>query len=607
MAYEFVYPGGSDSLEPNYGNFIGYRSPVSGFAITTDPRTANQVKEVSDKLNMGLKQIEVEGVSPEVLESIPEQHLDEIKRLTKLTGAKASLHGPVVEPSGFTRQGWSEENRAGVERQMQSAVERGHKLDPNGNMPVTFHSSGLLPGSVTEMVEEGGKRKEEEKQLLLVNKDTKQIQAASKQTRFEPEKGKEETIRSARDQIQDYNESEWVNKISNLNFYNKEAAEKIVNQYGVLGPLILEQRKGKKITNEDIEKNPEAKQAINSIWNGKLFLQNSESSFKELYDKAYKYGNKGTKQQLNTIAEEWKKNAEQMEKKKKEIEKLKQQGQVADLQEADMIFKKFSLMNKTLNELRNVPAPELYETVEDFSTENSAKTFANTAFNAYKKFGNKAPVISVENPPAGGALSKGGELKNLIEKAREKFVNKAMENGYNKSQAKKAAEKLIGATWDVGHINMLRKHGYKDKDIIKETEKISPYVKHVHLSDNFGFEHTELPMGMGNVPTKEMLKEIEKKGFKGRKVIEAAQWFQHFKTPPIAASLEAFGSPIYGMEMAPYWNQAVGMQGDYFSGYGTTLPQQHFSMYGSGFTALPTELGGQMPGKQDRFSGAPNQ
>jgi hypothetical protein len=208
MAYEFVYPGGSDSLEPSYGNFIGYRSPASSFAITTDPRTANQVKEVSDKLNMGLKQIEVEGVSPEVLESIPEQHLDEIKRLTKLTGAKASLHGPVVEPSGFTKQGWSEENRAGVERQMQSAVERGHKLDPNGNMPVTFHSSGLLPGSVTEMVEEGGKRKEEEKQLLLVNKDTKQIQAASKQTQFEPEKGKEETIRSARDQIKDYNESE---------------------------------------------------------------------------------------------------------------------------------------------------------------------------------------------------------------------------------------------------------------------------------------------------------------------------------------------------------------------------------------------------------------
>jgi hypothetical protein len=264
-------------------------------------------------------------------------------------------------------------------------------------------------------------------------------------------------------------------------------------------------------------------------------------------------------------------------------------------------------MNETLNDLRNVSAPELYETVEDFSTENSAKTFANTAFNAYKKFGNKAPVISIENPPAGGALSKGGELKNLIEKSREKFVEKAVENGCNKSQAKKAAEKLIGATWDVGHINMLRKYGYKDKDIVKETEKISPYVKHVHLSDNFGFEHTELPMGMGNVPTKKMLEEIDKKGFKGRKVIEAAQWFQHFKTPPVAASLEAFGSPIYGMEMAPYWNQAVGMQGDYFSGYGTTLPQQHFSMYGSGFTALPTELGGQMPGKQDRFSGAPNQ
>jgi hypothetical protein len=606
MAYEFFYPGASYSLDPGYGNFTGYRSPVSSLAITTDPRTANQVKETSDKLNMGLKKIEVEGVSAEIFESIPEQHLDEIKRLSKLTGAKASVHGPIIEPSGFTRQGWSEENRRAAERQMQSALERSHKVDPDGNIPVTFHSSGILPGSVTEMVDEGGKRREEEKQLLLVNKDTKQIRAAEKETKYEPEKGKEEVVRSAREQINDINNTEWVNKISNLNFYNKEASEKIAGAYGILGPLILKQNSGEKISEQELQ-NPEVQQAINSIWNGQIFLQNSEASFRELYDKAYRYGDKETQEGLNKIAEQWKENSRKMELKRKEIEKLKQEGQPPELQVADLIHKKFSLMNQTLNQLRNVPAPELYETVEDFSKQNSAKTFANIAFNSYKKFGNKSPIVSIENPPAGGALSKGGEIRDLVIQARKEFVDRAVENGYDKGKAKKAAERLIGATWDVGHINMLRKYGYTDKDIIKETEKVSPYVKHVHLSDNFGFEHTELPMGMGNVPTKEMLEEIEKKGFKGRKVIEAAQWFQHFKTSPIAPSLEAFGSPIYGMQMAPYWNQAVGTFGDYFSGYGATLPEQHFSMYGSGFTSLPTELGGQMPGRQDRFSGAPNQ
>ena len=51
------------------------------------------------------------------------------------------------------------------------------------------------------------------------------------------------------------------------------------------------------------------------------------------------------------------------------------------------------------------------------------------------------------------------------------------------------------------------------------------------------------------------------------------------------------------MQMAPYWNQAAGASGGYWAGYGQTLPEQHFSMYGSGFSNLPTELGGQMSGK----------
>ena len=151
---------------------------------------------------------------------------------------------------------------------------------------------------------------------------------------------------------------------------------------------------------------------------------------------------------------------------------------------------------------------------------------------------------------------------------------------------------------------MLRKYGYDSKDIIKETEKIAPLVKHVHLSDNFGFEHTELPMGMGNVPMKEIMEKLGKEGFEGKKVIEASSWWQHFKTPPVKESLQAFGSPIYSMQMAPYWNQALGFQQDYYSGLGTTFPQINYETFGAGFSQLPLELGGQRPGAQgSRMSG----
>ena len=53
------------------------------------------------------------------------------------------------------------------------------------------------------------------------------------------------------------------------------------------------------------------------------------------------------------------------------------------------------------------------------------------------------------------------------------------------------------------------------------------------------------------------------------------------------------------------WTQVYVTPGGYFAGYGTMLPDSHFQSYGAGFTSLPTELGGQMAGKDSRFSGTP--
>jgi hypothetical protein len=59
------------------------------------------------------------------------------------------------------------------------------------------------------------------------------------------------------------------------------------------------------------------------------------------------------------------------------------------------------------------------------------------------------------------------------------------------------------------------------------------------------------------------------------------------------------------MEMGPSWNQAYGRtNAGYFAGYGMN-PDIHHSYFGAGFSNLPAELGGQMPGKASRFSGAP--
>ncbi|MEM4636301.1 MAG: TIM barrel protein [Nitrososphaerota archaeon] len=199
-------------------------------------------------------------------------------------------------------------------------------------------------------------------------------------------------------------------------------------------------------------------------------------------------------------------------------------------------------------------------------------------------------------------------LKKLVDKSRERFIDYLVGNkGLSRSEAEKIAKEKIGVAWDVGHLNMMKKKGFSDKDVIDETKKIKDYVKHLHITDNFGFGDSHLAPGMGNVPLKEILKELEKNGEfdKIRKIIEAGGIVQHFKKSPHPYVLSAFGSPIYSAKMGPYWNQVSDFYGSYFGGYGTINPQQHHNLYGSGFTTLPRELGGQIYEGNSRFDGKP--
>lgn len=111
-SYENFFSESTSSLDPNYGNFVGYRLPTSQLSLPTDPRTANQVKSASERINTGMKHVELGALSPEIFESIPEQHLKELNRMTKLTGVKASIHAPLVDPAGYTgKGGWDEQQR----------------------------------------------------------------------------------------------------------------------------------------------------------------------------------------------------------------------------------------------------------------------------------------------------------------------------------------------------------------------------------------------------------------------------------------------------------------------------------------------------------------
>ncbi|MBR9701769.1 hypothetical protein GOV13_02510 [Candidatus Pacearchaeota archaeon] len=615
-----IYQGGPSSLNPPSANPI----TAGSLGLTTDPRSANLLKEVSGKLSSGVKQIELEFVSPEVFDSIPKQQLQEVRRLSKLTGVGLSVHGPVIDTTGVSQQGFSELNREASEKRIIQTVERSHELDPTGNIIVNFHSAESLPGTEWEKIPDMKKGfRGEAKKLIVVNKESGKLAPLESERKFYPIMQDDETRRiipshkgkiySPEKELKVLNDSEWINSITSIETFKKQADEVKAGAMATLTPLFTE---------EHIEGITPAQQgALQQIQRSETFLSNVESSFNSIYNKAYKFGDEETKKHLDKISNYW---VEENEKMMKELrEKLKKnptpftQAKI----NAEMIERKSQMFdkvihgipnkdsNKEIRGIKDIKAPEMYIPVEQFATEQSSKTFGNAAFEAYDKFKDNAPIISIENPPAGFALSTGEDLKNLAEKSREHFVERLVkEENKSKREAEKIAEKLIGVTWDVGHINMIRKQGFDDEDIIKETEKIAPFIKHVHLSDNFGFEHTELPMGMGNVPMKEIMDKLGKKGFEANKIIEAAGWWQHFQTAPVQETMENFGSPMYSAGGAPglYWNQTIGLQQGYSGGYGMMLPQTHYQTFGAGFSQLPTELGGQVQGAGgSRMSGRP--
>lgn len=595
-SYEAIYPGATFLLDPNY-NFTGFRVPAGSLGATTSIQTANQLKEVNNLLNQGIKITEVSMVNPEVFEMIPKEQFKEIERLNKLTGAESSMHAPTIDPSGFTDQGWSEENRLAVQRQFEDLVIRSHDLNPKGNIPVTIHSSGI-PGSThipdtSYLVtpEERGKGPIMSR-MIAIDRET------GKPINLEREKMYSPTIPEGRyntpeQRLDMANHSKFVNAITNLAFYKKEADEILAPAYAEIAGVLNKEN----LTQEDIDKN---KGAFSKMERANLFLENVETSFRSLYEQITKYGNDDAKKVLKEISNEWIEKTKLMQKA--EIES----HQKNPLKHFEIPIIKSEMIDHTLEKLREIELnpPEVYIAAEDFVKDKASETLSSIAVKSFKKFGETSPIISIENPPYGFAVASGKDLADLIKVTRNKFVEKMVKEGRSESEARDAAERLIGATWDTSHISMIRKQGFGPERVTEETKAIAPFVKHVHFNDNFGTTHTDLPPGMGDLPMKAIQDELEKAKFKGKKIFEGGNFFQHFQKSPMPYVLSHSGSPLY-MGAGPYWNQ-LGGSGNYFSGYGPINPAMHHSIYGTSFSSLPTELGGEIPGMQSRFSGAPN-
>ncbi len=583
-SYENFYPGlaiqPSIQQSPYSDIFTGYRVPAGKIGTTLNPTTANQLAELTRRLNTGLKVIEAGALRPDVFEAIPKQHFEEMGRLAKLAGAEVTLHSPIVPPYG-TGEALTEEFRKIAEEHLWDVVQKA-KLAKSPTVTIHITATPEL-GPVTRKVN----GKEVVEAIPVVDTATGKIAGYVRAEEITtPEaivKGKRKI--SPEERLAMLNESQLRNTVL--------AFDRNVNEIGgELFDISLRKREIESaLSSPGLSENQKKElMHLKSVLDTRAKhlseqLNHMVKAFEETFSTIYDVSSPDVKAKLARLA--------------KNFENLKPkiiQGDVGA----------FTHVLSQLNEIASMPDVgrkiKFLSPAEDRAAELSAKTIANLAAKAYKKFGENAPALCLENVFPEWGLSRAKKLREVIQKARQQFIeqNKAK---LGEQKAREIAEKLIGVTWDIGHINMLKKYGYSDEDIAAETKEIAKFVKHVHVTDNFGFYDSHLPAGMGNVPIKKALKEIEKQTQeKLRFIHEAGGFINFFRGSDVPYALEALGSPLYTYMQAPFWNQFVHTTPGYFASFEYVFPETH--TYGFGFSALPAELGGQARGGQG-FSQAP--
>lgn len=564
---------------------VGYQIRSGELGLTTDPRSANQIAAMSTSLNSGVIPIEVGVLNPQTFDQIPKQHFEEMRRKAKLAGAKISLHAPLVDASGIIENTYDETNQIYAEQHLKEIIDKAAQLDDKENIPVTIHSSNYA-GTTYKFRGEGDSREKIEDTLVVFDRERKQIAPIKEDVKYYPGGEVEKDVMDPMRALEVQNRTVWIDSLDKIDF-ERENAEKIIYQsHPVIEGRYLQYLKGE-LRDATDEERIEFERLNFATAHLNEAQRSVNASFSKAYKAALEDGNNEMKEALDEISKNYGKLIGENEKDEAELAK-KYMPQ----------FQSKALGYLT-NELRKLK-PRQFIPIEEFAKKKASETFANVAMHSYENYekkGKAAPIISIENLYSGMGFSQAKDLNELVENSQKNFVNDLMKKeNLSKAKAEKIANKLIGVTWDMGHSNINKKQGFTDKDLAKEAEMIAKHVKHVHVTDNFGYSDSHLPQGMGNVPTKEIMEALGESGKNARKINEVGGWFEHFKTNPFGQILEAFGSPIYSTSDGPYWSQRTGFQQSYMGGYGQMLPSTNYETFGAGFSRLPQELGGSMQG-----------
>jgi|GEM_PF-1538357 len=591
----------------------GLNIPASRLGPSTNP-TVNQLVDMNLDANWGTKNIEVGYIHPKTMELTPKQFYDEMRRLAKAAGVEVSVHAPVVNLAGLDLQEhrYKESTRKREERRLKEMIDNAKRIFGDKSGIVNVHASEAVISKMS-YVPEGAKGEEVVEIQSFVDPETGEVLQAQrikklvdgKVIELEPKKLAEEVVGRKVSQL--FSELHKINEDKRKVEEELKRYQKFVDALEKKGLFLkdLERNKSKlaQKEREQLDRYIELTSTLQHLDEMKYDLESRIKRYAIEYNDTLKKYKGDVKKFLQDIRRKY--GSEENYIRKRAEEHYAYLKDIDPKRYKQLVERDAKLLKGRLYKFGVVyPGEEIrrYIDIVDFEKDKAAETIKNAALYAYEKYGKKAPVISVENPYPYVPFGRPKDLLRLVTEARERLAKDLVKKKHmSKSEAKKLAEKLIGVTWDVGHINLLKQYGFDDKKLLEEFKELNKkgVIKHVHITDNFGYEDSHLAPGWGNVPIKEYLKELEKKGYFGKFVIEAGgaeQMHQETKgivPMPYGPTLAYFGSSIYSaLPQGERWTDFV----DEFSAmYSPEFPTPRESVYQGYFTNLYGSFSG-VPG-----------
>ncbi|MEK6841013.1 MAG: hypothetical protein AABX45_00260, partial [Nanoarchaeota archaeon] len=402
-----------------FGNMDSTYVPQYALGAPTSPQTANQIAEATARLNAGVLGVDISMVNPEIMEQIPKQHFKEIDRLMKLTGARATLHGPIVDLAGFTQQGWQEEARKETEGQVKYFVDMAHKLDEDGNTPINFHINTMMPGEQWRKLskEEYNKLSKEEKEYVnpiapgeyeikesegIVNQETGQVNLMKRELKQYPYGPK---VWTPEERLENINQTEWDKEkldVFELQRRKAQIEDRFLRLAQEIQPYEQAHEKGVLTQDEELKRQEIKKEIGRLRSNINEFDTHINSTLNEVFNRL-KYVPKEEESKAKEIVHEI-----QEDPSMRKIKDYREKIEAGKKLNEDQILDYHSALNESVKNIQlkldQAPTPELWTPANKIAKEKTAETVANVAFDAYKKYKDNTPIIVLENYQPGFTL-----------------------------------------------------------------------------------------------------------------------------------------------------------------------------------------------------------